>query len=183
MAWGASRQRVWSEYYQFVQRYLRDVVRLDPERALSQRLRDQIKNFYQAPYALLGAESPSLRVLREDPEELERPPVSRPREVREKAPERAYADRRWEDLEASVQRALQAGVPSLHVLLERLLPEIPPSERFLWAGRITARAARSVQADEARERPILPLSGEAGRCGKAELLLAVQDWKLSGRRT
>src|SRR6185312_7872721 len=38
-AWGAARQRAWSEYFQYVHRYLRDVVRLDPTRALTQRLR------------------------------------------------------------------------------------------------------------------------------------------------
>ena len=41
-AWGGARQRAWSDYYQYVHRYLRDVVRLDPDRALSQRLRDQV---------------------------------------------------------------------------------------------------------------------------------------------
>ena len=41
-AWGAARQRAWSEYYQYVHRYLRDVVRLNPDRALSQRLLDQL---------------------------------------------------------------------------------------------------------------------------------------------
>jgi chromosome partition protein MukF len=40
--WGDARQRTWSEYYQYVHRYLRDVVRLDPDRALSQRVRDQL---------------------------------------------------------------------------------------------------------------------------------------------
>ena len=42
-AWGGARQRAWSEYYQYVHRYLRDVVRLDPERALSQRLRESAR--------------------------------------------------------------------------------------------------------------------------------------------
>ena len=37
VAWGTARQRAWSEYYQYVHRYLRDVVRLDPTRALTQR--------------------------------------------------------------------------------------------------------------------------------------------------
>ena len=42
VAWGAARQRAWSEYFQYVHRYLRDVVRLDPTRALTQRLREQL---------------------------------------------------------------------------------------------------------------------------------------------
>lgn len=182
MAWGASRQRVWSEYYQFVQRYLRDVVRLDPERALSQRLRDQIKELWQAPYALIVTEAPPLRVFREESDEIERPTVCRPREARERAPQAAVADRRWQDLEGAVEAALKAGAPSLIALLERLLPDIPRAERFLWAGRITARAAKSVRTESDRDRPFMPVSGEAGLCGEDGSVLAVQDWKLVGRR-
>lgn len=182
MAWGASRQRVWSEYYQFVQRYLRDVVRLDPERALSQRLRDQIKELCQAPYSLIVAEAPPLRILREESDEIERPTVYRPREARERAPEAAVADRRWEDLKGAVEAALKAGAPSLIALLEHLLPDIPRAERFLWAGRITARAAKSVRSESDRERPFLPVPGEAGLCGQDGPMLVVQDWKLVGRR-
>lgn len=50
--WGGSRHSAWSDYYQYVHRYLRDVVRLDPDRALSQRLRDQLA---QWPMALRGS--------------------------------------------------------------------------------------------------------------------------------
>ena len=183
MAWGSSRQRVWSEYYQFVQRYLRDVVRLDPDRALSQRLRDQIKTLLQTPYALVVAEAPPLRVLREQTDEIEHPQVSRPRETRERNPEPTVADHRWEDLQGSIHKALEEGVPSLLMLLERLLPDIPQGERFLWAGRITARAAQSARKEADHERPFVLVRGEAGLCGKAGPVLAVQDWKLAGRRT
>ncbi len=182
MVWGSSRQHVWSEYYQFVQRYLRDVVRLDPERALSQRLRDQVKTLLQAPYALIVAEAPPLRVLREESEEIERPSVIRPREARDIAPQTTVADHRWEDLRGAVQKAIQDGVPSLIALLERLLPDIPQGERFLWAGRITARAAQSARVDADHERPFVPVEGDAGLCGKDGSVLAVQDMKLVGRR-
>jgi chromosome partition protein MukF len=182
MAWGSSRQHVWSEYYQFVQRYLRDVVRLDPERALSQRLREQLKELCQAPYALIVAETPPLRVLREESEAAARPPVCRPREVRERAPTTMLADRRREDMEAAVDQALAAGVPTLCALLEGFLPDVPPAERFLWAGRITARAARSACTAAEHQRPFVPLENEAGFCGKQGLVLAVQDLKLARRR-
>lgn len=51
-AWGGARQRAWSDYYQYVHRYLRDVVRLDPDRALSQRLRDQVASWPSTPFHL-----------------------------------------------------------------------------------------------------------------------------------
>lgn len=40
VAWGNQRLAGWSDYYQYVQRFLRSVVRLDPSRAISERLRD-----------------------------------------------------------------------------------------------------------------------------------------------
>jgi len=62
--WGGARQRAWSEYYQNVHRYLRDVVRLDPDRALSQRLRDQLAAWPRRPFHLVSARAPSIRLLR-----------------------------------------------------------------------------------------------------------------------
>lgn len=73
-AWGGDRQRAWSHYYQYVQRYLRTVVRLDPERALSQRLRDQIVGWVDRPFALTVASVPTIRLLRELQARVERPP-------------------------------------------------------------------------------------------------------------
>ena len=39
---GEARQHAWSEHYRYVHAYVRDVVRLDPDRALTQGLRDQL---------------------------------------------------------------------------------------------------------------------------------------------
>src|SRR5262245_62634807 len=64
LAWGQARQRGWSDYYQFVHRYLREVVRLDPRRALSQRLRDQLVAWPEHRFALLLAEERGIRLLR-----------------------------------------------------------------------------------------------------------------------
>ncbi len=64
-AWGGARQRAWSEYYQYVHRYLRDVVRLDPDRALSQRLRDQLAAWSSRRFHLLVADASSIRLLRQ----------------------------------------------------------------------------------------------------------------------
>ena len=62
--WGSARQRAWSDYYQYVHRYLRDVVRLDPHRAISQQLRDQVANWPSTPFHLLVASAGSIRLLR-----------------------------------------------------------------------------------------------------------------------
>ena len=85
-AWGAARQRAWSDYYQYVHRYLRDVVRLDPDRALSQRLRDQVAGWTARPFFTLVAHAPSIRLLRPLEARVERPAVTRPRADREAPP-------------------------------------------------------------------------------------------------
>ena len=62
-AWGAARQRAWSEYYQYVHRYLCDVVRLDPSRALIQRrLREQLSQHTARPFALSSRSGGARRV-------------------------------------------------------------------------------------------------------------------------
>ncbi|WP_204305053.1 hypothetical protein, partial [Stenotrophomonas maltophilia] len=78
-AWGGARQKAWSEYYQYVHRYLRDVVRLDPDRALSQRLRDQIAEWGNRPFHLLAAHAGSICLLRTLEARVERPVVARPK--------------------------------------------------------------------------------------------------------
>src|SRR3954470_12932002 len=86
-AWGAARQRAWSEYYQYVHRYLCDVVRLDPSRALIERLREQLSKHTTRPFALAVAAAPAPRLLREiEPFKDEKPKVTRPRAERERAP-------------------------------------------------------------------------------------------------
>jgi hypothetical protein len=87
-AWGATRQRTWSDYYQYVHRYLRDVVRLDPDRALSQRLRDQLASWPSRPFHLVVAHAASIRLLRACEARVERPPVARPRADRERTASR-----------------------------------------------------------------------------------------------
>jgi len=82
-AWSAARQRTWSEYYQYVQSYLRNVVRLDPNRAGCQRLRDQLATFLDHPFGLVVADAPFIRLIREFEACRERPPVTRPRQDRE----------------------------------------------------------------------------------------------------
>jgi len=89
-AWGAARQRAWSEYYQYVHRYLCDVVRLDPSRALIQRLREQLSQHTSRPFALSVAAAASPRLLREiAPFKDDKPKVSRP------PPTRSTNTRSW----------------------------------------------------------------------------------------
>jgi chromosome partition protein MukF len=152
-AWGGERQRAWSEYYQYVQRYLRTVVRLDPQRALSQRLRDQLAGWLARPFAYYVAEVPSIRLLRELEARVERPPVERPRRPLDEALAVEAPDVAPEALEARV-RALLADHPErLSLVVGALLPELPVPERFKAVGRIAALVAQDAQVLRALERP------------------------------
>ncbi len=152
-AWGAARQRAWSDYYQYVHRYLRDVVRLDPERALSQRLRDQLAGWTAAPFRLVVAAAPSIRLLRPLSVRVEREPVTRPRSDRELALEPVAAEDVLGALEARVRAELERGTRELGLLTARVLADVPEPARYAATGRIAALVARLSVLDVDREPP------------------------------
>ena len=150
--WGDARQRTWSDYYQHVHRYLRDVVRLDPDRALSQRLRDQLAAWTERPFHLLVARSGSLRLLRDVSARAERPAVTRARAAREHAPVEVAAGSDDVDLEALVMRALADGASSLADITSVVLAAVPAPQYFRTTGRIAALVARLARPTGERER-------------------------------
>ncbi len=158
-AWGAGRQRAWSEYYEYVHRYLRDVVRLDPARALSQRLREQLASHGQRPFSLTVAAAPSLRVLRTVHARTPSPPVRRLRKPRE-APPRAepVGPDAMSVLEDRVREELANGVDELRELTARILADVPEEERFLVAGRVADIVGRLTKPLVVRERPWVAVS-------------------------
>ena len=153
-AWGAARQKAWSEYYEYVHRYLRDVVRLDPARALTQRLREQLASHSKRQFSLVVANAPALRVLRDVQPVVEPPPVRRPKKPRELEPEAKVpvADPMVE-LERRIRAELASGAQSLSEVTANLTAELPAAERFLAAGRIADIVARLTRPLAARERP------------------------------
>ena len=152
-AWGAARQNAWSEYYQYVHRYLRDVVRLDPTRALTQRLRAQLSGRAGRSFSLVVASSPAMVVPREVAAPVERPPVKRPRAERERPLAEPVLDDREARLEAAVGGALDEGARSLSEVTERVVRELPEAERFATAGRVAELASRLSTPESQRERP------------------------------
>jgi len=151
-AWGAARQQAWSEYYQYVHRYLRDVVRLDPTRALTERLRAQLSGRSGRSFSLVVAGQPPLTVLREVLVPNERPPLERPRAEREKPlAEVATADPEGA-LSESVQAALDAGARTLSAVTRAVVERLPVEERFVGAGRVAETVAKLAKAESARER-------------------------------
>lgn len=151
--WGAARQRAWSEYFQYVHRFLRDVVRLDPSRLLTQRLRELMTGKNARPFALAVATDPPLRLLRPIDAPMERPPVRRPRKERETEVVEKNVDDPQGALETRVQDALAGGARSLLDVTAALTAELAPDERFLEAGRIAHAVARLARAEARAERP------------------------------
>jgi chromosome partition protein MukF len=170
-AWGGARQRAWSEYYQYVHRYLRDVVRLDPDRALSQRLRDQLAGWPRRPFHLVTAHAPSIRLLRALEARVERPPVARPRAEREAAPEWVDPENVLADIDALVARALEEGKTTLAAVSERVLPELPATIHYAATGRIAHAVAQAARVRSGRERPWAPVGAR----------LEVEDWSVARR--
>lgn len=165
-AWGNARQHAWSEYYQYVHRYLRDVVRLDPDRAFSQRLRDQTVAWPDSPFFLLIARAPSIRLLRPLEGRFERPPVARPRTDREADPEWVEPENAHADIEALVTQAIADGASTLADVASRVLPVLPESLHYLATGRIADATGRLAGVRSEYERPWAPVCS----------LIEVEDW-------
>lgn len=170
-AWGGARQRAWSEYYQYVHRYLRDVVRLDPDRALSQRLRDQLAAWPKRPFHLLVAHAPSIRLLRPLEARVEQPVVARPRADREATPEWVQAEDALANLESQVRAAIAGGARTLAAVASQVLPHLPEAAHYAATGRISDVLVRLAAVRAERERPWAHVHDH----------LEVEDWQVSER--
>lgn len=169
-AWGAARQRSWSEYYQYVHRYLCDVVRLDPSRALSERLRQQLSSHVKRPFSLTVAAAPPIRLLRDVmPAPSAKPPVKRPRAEREQAPTDAEPVDVHALIAEHVAEAVKAGARGLSEVTEYVLAKLAPEERFLAAGRVAEALAKLEETERERERPWLPVSDG----------MTIEEWKVN----
>jgi chromosome partition protein MukF len=169
-AWGAARQRAWSEYYQYVHRYLCDVVRLDPSRALIQRLREQLSQHTTRPFALSVAAAPSPRLLREiEPFKDDKPKVSRPRAEREHQPSDNDAVDQHALVEELVQGALSRGSLGLCDVTRQVSAETPSELQFVTAGRVAQAVARLARTSADRDRPWVSVNEG----------LVIEEWKIA----
>ena len=167
-AWGSARQQAWSEYYQYVHGYLRDVVRLDPERALSERLRDQLAIWVEDRFFLLVPQSEPTHVLREMNARIDRPPVVHPRRDREAPLERVSSDSDRVDFVALVRESLARSPDTLAAVLRETLPALDEERRYLAIGEIAALVAAHATAGPREERPWVTVPGG----------FEIEDWRL-----
>ncbi len=167
-AWGAARQEAWSEYYDYVHRYLRDVVRLDPARALTQRLREQLSGHTASPFSLTVADAPALRVLRVVVPPAPPVPVRRPRVERAPKLEEVTGENPLEALTARVREVLASGVSDLSQVTAQVVEALPVEQGFATAGKVAELAVQLGKPELQRERPWVPV-----RDG-----LVIEDWRL-----
>jgi chromosome partition protein MukF len=170
-AWGAARLRAWSEYFQYVHRYLRDVVRLDPTRALTQRLREQLAGTAGRPFTLTIAGMPPIRLLRTVTPPRDRPPVERPRAPREKEPAAEMGEDPQVALENQVRGVLDAGARILSDVTEQVTAELPGPERFVVAGRVAHTVAQLARARSSIERPWVAVGDD----------MLIEEWTVAPR--
>lgn len=170
-AWGGARQRAWSDYHEWVHRYLRDVVRLDPSRVLAHRLREQLAG--EGPrYALVVANAPSIRLLREDLVEPPSAPVRRPKRERDVEPEPEAPQDPDAELRGRIRDALAAGARGLAEVTTRASdPAAPLDARFRIAGRVAELVASTAELATERERPWLATADD----------LVVEEWGVTPR--
>ncbi|MEP7050518.1 MAG: condensin subunit MukF [Pseudomonadota bacterium] len=169
-AWGSARQRAWSEYYQYVHRYLCDVVRLDPSRALIERLREQLSQHTARPFALAVAAAPGPRLLREiEPFKDEKPKVTRPRAERERAPAESDAPDPHALVEQLVQGALDGGSSGLCEVTQRVSAETAVELQFVTAGRVAQVVARLARTTHDRDRQWVNVSDD----------LVIEEWQIA----
>jgi len=166
--WSSGRQKAWSDYYQYVHRFLREVVRLDPSRALSARLREQMAGKNGKRFTLAVADSSPPLLLREVAPPPERPPVKRPRAEREAQPSDVAPADPYAVIEDSVRQKLDAGAESLRDVTARVTAELPEPERFRAAGRIAQVVGKLARTRSDRERPWLAVDDA----------FAIEEWKL-----
>ncbi len=144
LAWGRSRHEAWSEYHRSVHRFLRDVVRLDPDRQLSTRLRAFISDWPQRPFALRVAAPPRLVSLPLPTRSVLRPPVRRVQQDWSPglvAPVEAPPV----DIAARVTLALASGALSLADVVAQVLEGVPDDERYGLVGQVAAQVAARAQ--------------------------------------
>ncbi len=168
VAWGSARQGAWSEYFQYVHRFLRDVVRLDPSRALTQRLREQLAGTAGRSFALAVAGGEAITLLRETVARPEAPPGSRPRKPRDAPPKQGPVFDADAALRGLVQERMRAGAKTLADVTADLTENLESGEQFARAGRVAQSVADVGVPRLERPRPWVRVADD----------LLIEDWRL-----
>lgn len=181
--WGQERLDTWSEYYQYVHRFLRDTVRMDPDQGLSQRLREAIRGYEDLPWHLVTVSPEPYLHLRTPEQSGQRTREVRPHRDRETPLREELAEPPPVDVEALIGEALEeafltGGEVRLSELLTRSLADAPERQRFRMVGRIAAALAREGRVLLPRDLDWQEVAAENGERLFASGQLQIQDWRV-----
>ena len=171
-AWGGARQQAWSTYYQHAHGHLRDFVRLDQSRALSERLHNQLTSWVDDQFVLVVSETAPMRVLREIEQHVERPAVTQAMRDREPKLDKSPIELDPINLEERVRISLAKPQTTLAGVLSDVLPKVAKERRYESIGQIAAYVAENAQPRGTRTRPWVKLSDD----------LEIEDWRLEEKR-
>ena len=143
-AWSSDRHAAWSGWYQRVQRNTRELIRLDPNRRISARLRDHLRSWEGAPWALQVPAPLRHRPLRSVSVVSEQPPVTGARPIDAEPAEQEVDQDVEQRLRDRLRVLLEAhGALSLRAALAEVLPEPSLGDPF---GAIGVVAHHLVEA-------------------------------------
>ncbi len=151
--WGEARFASWKRYFEDVHDFIQRVVRVDPSRAVAERLRDAVADYFDAPWSLTVTRQPRYLHLRApDPSEAQAR-AARPTEDRAPHLEASAPDLAGElDPEALVAAALRTGGRArLVALLRAHLPGLDPDQADRLAGDLVEALALAGQPTPLRE--------------------------------
>lgn len=168
--WAMKRHDEWSAYYQTMLQTLRSLVRLDPDRALTQRLRDSLQDWPDRPWTISVVPRLRIRVLRPVEHVVDRPLVEREHRAEDEVALVSAAS--TVPLESLVLGAVERGAATLVAVLGEVLPEVPMEARFRDVGRVVEILATKTRVDTPLERAWVHF--EDG--------LAVEDWRVTVKR-
>ncbi len=167
-AWGRARHEAWSEYFAMVQRFLREHVRMDPDRAVSRRLQEGLASWSEEPWFFDVADQRAYLFLRVPAVTGTHDPVRRTAADRERGLDEVDPSSDHADLGERVRRWLADNAPStLSQALRDLLPE---DDGFRVAGRITRHVARLATVSSDKERAWVPI----------DATMEVEEWTITG---
>jgi chromosome partition protein MukF len=134
--WGATRFSSFSEYYQAVHEFIRDVIQIDPGRAMRSRMKEGIKNFGSPAWTLNVSFQPPMLRLRDPVLQAAKESVSRPSGEREimmhdSAVEQTIFEKIREELSGRLDREGRADI------MTRLLPDYTTDQIYLLIAEVT----------------------------------------------
>ncbi len=144
------------------------MVRLDPSRALTQRLREQLAGSAGRSFALAVAGGEAITLLRETSARPPAPPVSRPKKQRDTPPKQGPIYDAEAALRERVRASMLAGAARLAEVTAEIAQDTDEAEHFASAGRVAQSVAEVGSPRQARPRPWVKVGDD----------LLIEDWEL-----